>query len=33
MNHMVELVKNISAGGYVDDISTRVCIELDGSPA
>lgn len=33
LNHMVELVKNISAVGYVDDISTRVCIELDGSPA
>ena len=33
LNHMVDLVKNISAVGYVDDISTRVCIELDGSPA
>ena len=30
---MVDLMKNISAVGYVDDVSTRVCVELDGSPA
>ena len=30
LNHMVDLVKNISAVGYVDDISARVCMHRVG---